>query len=213
MKDAFEFWRAGPSSSSMALSSTESERSETLARRPKGKGEAWVGEVPDRPSVEIETRRWFCAVAVEMGPGNGPVGPPVLLDRPKMELKVWVVKEPRRFWEGLGAFSSLPDIVSVTVRRGGGSIGDVGGESSSMLSASWSWRCRSVGVREICRDSPQLLSSASGGVESAVTQVEVVCRPSSCLCCKCRRCAEDSFVDDSAGTEAVTEAGRIERSC
>lgn len=32
-----------------------------------------------------------------IGPGNGAVGPPeVLLDRPKMLLKVWVVKEPRR---------------------------------------------------------------------------------------------------------------------
>ena len=131
MKDAFEFWRAGPSSSSMALSSTESERSETLARRPKGKGEAWVGEVPDRPRVEIETRRWFCAAAVEIGPGNGPVGPPVLLDRPKMELKVWVVKEPRRFWGVLGAFSSLPDIVEGIVRVGRGVDGTISGGAAA----------------------------------------------------------------------------------
>jgi hypothetical protein len=41
VKDAFEFRREGLlSSSSMALSSTESERSvDTLARRPNGKGE------------------------------------------------------------------------------------------------------------------------------------------------------------------------------
>lgn len=32
-----------------------------------------------------------------IGPGNGAVGAPdVVLDRPKMLLKVWVVKEPRR---------------------------------------------------------------------------------------------------------------------
>lgn len=32
-----------------------------------------------------------------IGPGNGAVGPPaVLFDRAKIELKVWVVKEPRR---------------------------------------------------------------------------------------------------------------------
>lgn len=32
-----------------------------------------------------------------IGPGNGAVGAPaVLLDRAKMELNVWVVKEPRR---------------------------------------------------------------------------------------------------------------------
>jgi hypothetical protein len=41
VKEAFEFWRWGPSSSSIALSSMESERSvEMLDRRPKGKGEA-----------------------------------------------------------------------------------------------------------------------------------------------------------------------------
>jgi len=34
---------------------------------------------------------------VVIGPGNGAVGAPaVLLDRAKMELNVWVVKEPRR---------------------------------------------------------------------------------------------------------------------
>jgi len=32
-----------------------------------------------------------------IGPGNGAVGAPeVLFDRPKILLKVWVVKEPRR---------------------------------------------------------------------------------------------------------------------
>jgi hypothetical protein len=80
--------RAGPSSSSIALSPMESERSvETLRwRGPKGKGEVWVGEEADRPMVEIDMRRrWSCAAAAE-----------VLLDRAKMLLKVWVVKEPRR---------------------------------------------------------------------------------------------------------------------
>jgi hypothetical protein len=59
--------------------------------------------------VEIDTRRrcWSWAAAVEMGPE-------VLLDRPKIELKVWVVKEPRRFWlPPLGVFSLLEDMVVV----------------------------------------------------------------------------------------------------
>jgi len=92
--------RPGLSSSSMADSSIESERSvETLPRRPpKAKGAACVGDVPDRPSVEIDIRRrWSWAAAVVMGPGKGAVGPPdVLFDRPNMLLKVWLVKEPRR---------------------------------------------------------------------------------------------------------------------
>ena len=86
--------RARPSSSSIALSSMESERSvETLPLRgPKVKGVFWVGEDPDKPSVEIDMRRrWSCAAAVvtEPVPGNGAVGPPdVLLERLKMLLKV-----------------------------------------------------------------------------------------------------------------------------
>ena len=53
-----------------------------------------MGDEPDKPSVEIDIRRrWSCAAAVAIGP----LGPPdVLFDRPKMLLKVWVVKEPRR---------------------------------------------------------------------------------------------------------------------
>lgn len=53
--------RPGPSSSSMALSSIESERSvETLPRRPPNAKEAvCVGDVPDNPRVEIDIlRRW-----------------------------------------------------------------------------------------------------------------------------------------------------------
>jgi len=84
--------RAGPSSSSMAFSSKESEPAvDTLPRRPpKVKGVDWVGEVPDKPRVEIDMRRrWSCAAAVVIGPGKGAVGPPdALLDRPKMLLKV-----------------------------------------------------------------------------------------------------------------------------
>jgi hypothetical protein len=104
--------RAGPSSSSIAFSSKESEPAvDTLPRRPpKVKGVDWVGEVPDKPSVEIDMRRrWSCAAAVVIGPGKGAVGPPdVLLDRPKMLLKVWVVKEPRRGLAGsLGGLLSL----------------------------------------------------------------------------------------------------------
>ena len=72
----------------------ESERSvETLPRRgPKANGVVWVGEEPDKPRVEMDMRRrWSCAAAVVIGPGpgNGAVGTPdVLLDRPKMLLKV-----------------------------------------------------------------------------------------------------------------------------
>jgi hypothetical protein len=94
--------RPGESSSSIALSSMESDRSvETLPRRPpKPKGLDCVGEVPapDRPRVEIDMRRrWSWEAAVVMGRGKGPVGAPdVLLERPNMLLKVCVVKEPRR---------------------------------------------------------------------------------------------------------------------
>lgn len=91
----------GPSSSSIALSSIESERSvETLPlRAPNGNGADEVGDEPDKPRVEIDIRRrWSCA-AVVIGPagGNGAVGlVEVLFDRPKMLLKVCVVKEPLR---------------------------------------------------------------------------------------------------------------------
>jgi hypothetical protein len=119
--------RAGPSSSSIAFSSKESEPAvETLPRRPPNvKGVDWVGDVPDKPRVEIDMRRrWSCAAAVVIGPGKGAVGAPdELLDRPKMLLKVWVVNEPRRgFADSLGGLLSLlPDIVRWGfVRRLGG---------------------------------------------------------------------------------------------
>jgi hypothetical protein len=55
-----------------------------------------------------------------IGPGNGAVGPPeVLLDRPKMLLKVWVVKEPRRLRVGAslgGVVLPLEDMVDVGSR-------------------------------------------------------------------------------------------------
>lgn len=95
---------------------------DTLPRRaPNGNGLCWVGEVPDRPSVEMDMRRrWSCAAAVVMGPGNGAVGPPeVLLDRPKMLLKVWLVNEPRRLWVAAslgGVVLPLADMLKV-VRR------------------------------------------------------------------------------------------------
>lgn len=52
-----------------------------------------------------------------IGPGNGAVGPEALLDRAKIELKAWVVKEPRRgradpsFW--LFSLLSLLDILAI----------------------------------------------------------------------------------------------------
>jgi hypothetical protein len=50
---------AGPSSSSIAFSSIESEPAvETLPRRPPNvNGVLCVGEVPDKPRVEIDIRR------------------------------------------------------------------------------------------------------------------------------------------------------------
>jgi hypothetical protein len=108
---------AGPSSSSIALSSKDSEPAvETLPRRaPNVKGVDWVGDVPDKPRVEIDMRRrWSWTAAVVIGPGKGAVGAPdVLLDRPKMLVKVWVVKEPRRgFGDSFGElFSVLADMM------------------------------------------------------------------------------------------------------
>ena len=78
------------------------------------KGVDWVGDVPDKPRVEIDMRRrWSWTAAVVMGPGKGAVGAPdVLLDRPKMLVKVWVVKEPRRgFGDSFGEFSLLADMM------------------------------------------------------------------------------------------------------
>lgn len=92
---------------------------ETLPRRPPNEnGVDWVGDVPDKPRVEMDMRRrWSCAAAVVMGPGKGAVGAPVvLLDRPKMLLNVWEVKEPRRGLAGVslgGLLSVLEDIVKV----------------------------------------------------------------------------------------------------
>lgn len=78
-----------------------------------------MGEVPDRPSVEMDIRRrWSCAAAVVIGPGNGADGPPVVLfERPKMELKAWVVTEPRRFWleAPVGELSLLDMVADVLV--------------------------------------------------------------------------------------------------
>lgn len=97
---------------------------ETLPRRAlNGKGLFWVGEVPDSPRVEMDMRRrWSCAAAVVMGPGNGAVGPPeVLLDRPKILLKVWVVKEPRLLRVGAsvgGVVLPLEDMVDEGSQKG-----------------------------------------------------------------------------------------------
>jgi hypothetical protein len=122
VKGLFGLLRERPSSSSMALSSMDSERSvETLLRRPpQAKGDACVGELPDRPRVEMDMRRrWSWTEAVVMGPGKGPGGPPValgLLVRPKIELKVCVVKEPRRA-RSAELFSLLLDMVTAKEGR------------------------------------------------------------------------------------------------
>lgn len=108
----------GESSSSIALSSIESERSvETLPRRPvKPNGADCVGDVPDRPSVEIDIRRlWSCVAAVVIGRGKGAVGAPeVLLERPNILLNVCVVKEPRRALPEMSlGLDSLFDIMRI----------------------------------------------------------------------------------------------------
>ena len=106
----------GPSSSSIAFSSIESEPAvETLPRRPLGRPKPGVcmGDVPVRPSVVIDKRRPG-TVAVETGAGWAatPVvleGPEVLLFRPKRAVKVLEVKEARRWlllpsdWDGLSS--------------------------------------------------------------------------------------------------------------
>ena len=62
------------SSSSTALSSIESALVDRLARRRKE--DCAVGEVPDRPSVLIESLRRCCSVkaAFDRGPGKGATG-------------------------------------------------------------------------------------------------------------------------------------------
>ncbi len=95
----------GPSSSSTAFSSMESEPAvETLPRRPAGNVNpvVWMGEVPDSPSVEIDIRRPGAVAAVtgagcEATPDGGL--PDTLFVRPKRAVKVLEVKEPRR-WRG-----------------------------------------------------------------------------------------------------------------
>jgi len=143
--------RAGASSSSMALSSMASEFAvETLPRLTKGKAAPWVGDVPDKPSVEMDIRRrWSCA-ALAIGLGNGDVGlPEVLFDRPKMLLKVCVVNEPRRALPSLASLSLLLDILD------GLDAGEVV-RVSRMI-----WRD--------CVNDPQLLSSALDMLDAFIT--------------------------------------------
>lgn len=113
--------RPGPSSSSMALSSIESERSvEMLARRPPNpKGEFWVGDVPDKPRVEIDIRRRCSCGAAALGAGKGAVGAAVLLGRPKSAVRAEALMEPRLAREASAepfSLSVLLDIVLVVER-------------------------------------------------------------------------------------------------
>jgi hypothetical protein len=91
---------ADGSSSSMALSSIESELLvDMLAlRMPKGVAPA-VGEDPDRPRVEMDKRRrWSFIAAVVTGPGKTPVPVPVEVEllRGKRLEKAADVTELRR---------------------------------------------------------------------------------------------------------------------
>ena len=65
---------AGLSSSSMAFSSMESELVDMLPRR-RLKGVVLVGEVPERPSVEIESRRLWASFMLMVAGGNTGVTP------------------------------------------------------------------------------------------------------------------------------------------
>ncbi len=89
---------AGASPSSTALSSNMAElvpALETLSRREAAaavKGDVCVGEHPDRPSVEMDTRRLLCALAAAavMGPGKADVPATGLAGvRAKMLVKAW----------------------------------------------------------------------------------------------------------------------------
>ncbi|KAI9814088.1 MAG: hypothetical protein M1832_005976 [Thelocarpon impressellum] len=103
---------AAPSPSSMTFSSTAGGPEPALdmlsrreAAEPGPKGEVWVGEVPERPSVVMDMRRrlWALAAADAMEPGKAEVPPALLGDRPKRPEKGWPgEKEARRGKVGEG---------------------------------------------------------------------------------------------------------------
>lgn len=93
-------------SSSMTLSSIAVPLVPALETLPRleasaVKGEVWVGEVPDRPSVEMDTRRRLCTLAAAVAIGLGKAAVPAVAlvgERLNRPVKVWPgVKEPRRF--------------------------------------------------------------------------------------------------------------------
>lgn len=109
------------SSSSMAFSSMESELVEMLPRRMPAETGMVVGEVPERPSVEMERRRrWSFMAAVVMGPGKTLVPCEVELLLWKRLVKAAEVTEARRA-RGMSAcggesfWVSLLDIVTKRV--------------------------------------------------------------------------------------------------
>ena len=155
-------------------------------------------------------RRWSCAAAVVMGPGKGPVGAPdVLLERPKMLLKVCVVKEPRRgLWaDSLGGLLSLlADIVRIGLvsRTGNRLICNVDVDLVT-------WQLRG---REIL--SMTLSCSLQLRIVTGVAVRSVLCRPGLCslldfvcrvLCLGGCRPAISLIVVDTASIRGISFCG------
>lgn len=89
--------RSRMSSSSTAFSSIESELVDRLARRRKAADAAVVGEVPDSPSVVMESRRRWSFMAVdESGPGKADTGA-WLTELARKRLDTAEVTDPRRW--------------------------------------------------------------------------------------------------------------------
>ncbi len=98
------------SSSSMAFSSMESELLVEMLPLRRPKDAAAVGEVPDRPSVEMERRRrWSFMAADVMGPAKTGFTADVELLRGKRFANVADVTELRRLREVPAALSWLSD--------------------------------------------------------------------------------------------------------
>jgi len=101
----------GPSSSSMAFSSMESELVDMLPRRNADMAEVLVGEVPDNPRVETESlRRWASVLVFMVAEGKTGV-PATVLPRWRREAMATWVMEARRSRGTLFWLGPSPDIV------------------------------------------------------------------------------------------------------
>ena len=118
-------FRSRMSSSSTAFSSIESELVDRLARRRKAADAAVVGDVPDSPSVVMESlRRWSFMAADDSGPGKGVTGAwPIELFRKRLDTAE--VTDPRRWLRAmsLGAEEVLLVVVLSEDMVKGGRLG------------------------------------------------------------------------------------------